>query len=245
MEFICQWSKLHFVITYFSKQGEFTERHCIGCLWLRWNLLCCVSAPEKSDFFWSIWFIAPRLLPCCPQLVQVKPCPKCPCTPSESNLGCIEAVLFPCVIWGLDSKIRNCPSLARAILKSMSQPGMREGRLQGCHFPSLVRKRSWESRTVWQYPSVLILLQQKLCPVTEVLIPEWFLGLPCSLFFLPCHIHESFRREEIPSELSKISNLTIRGFLGLFPHCLWRSGHSPVVATGGLCFFGKLLHLLL
>lgn len=171
MEYICQWSKFHLVITYFNKQGEFTKYHCTGCLWSRWNLLCCVLAPQESHFFWSVWFAAPRLLLCCPQLVQVKPYPKCPCTPSESNLGFTAAILFLCVIWGLDRKTRNCPSPA-AVPKCTSQPGMRGTSCKAVTF------HPWGEMQLGAKDGVLGSTHQywpccskKLCPVTEILIP--------------------------------------------------------------------------
>lgn len=138
--------------------------------------------------YFLIWFTVPRLLPCCPQLVQVKPCLKCPCTPSESNLGCIAAILIPCVIWGLDRKTRNCLSLA-AVPKGISQPGM-----MGTSCKTVPFHPWWENavgnqgQSAWQYPSRLTLLQQKLCPVTEILILEQFLALLCSLIFLGCFV---------------------------------------------------------
>lgn len=96
----------------------------LGCICSRWNMSCRLLAPEGSAFFWSSCFAAPRLLPCCPQLAEVKPCPKYPCTPSESYLGFIAAISFTCAVRGQDRKSRNCPSLA-AVSKCMSQPGTR------------------------------------------------------------------------------------------------------------------------
>lgn len=120
----------------------------LGCIWSRRNMSCCLLAPEGSAFFRSSCFAAPRLLPCCPQLAEVKPCPKYPCTPSESNLGFIAAISFTCAVWGQDRKSRNCLSLAE-VSKCLSQPGTRGTNFRAVSLHPWWKKPSREPRAEW------------------------------------------------------------------------------------------------
>lgn len=196
--------------------------------------MCRVLAPEGSAFFWSSCFAAPRLLPCCSQLAEVKPCPKCPCIPSESNLGFIAAILFPSAIWGQGRRTRNCPSLGAVPCACRSRVWGGPAAGLSLSIPGEKTQLGRKDRTAWPSLSQLILLQQKLCPIPEMLLPEQFLALPRSLLFLgPLVLLPDLSAEgrSSLSELATISSLAARGLLGWFPCCLCGPGMWSLLAS--------------